>query len=487
LRVCENISRVLAANPTCGWSAVAALLGIIAGAPSAKAGEICTGCISVKLEHPVVVWGPSRHEPDAPVSIIELPDGTFRAFAANGTTVAIDGATPFALGGRSKVVLEPGPAGSPSECGRWLTSVLQDGGALYGLIHNEQHCDYREGETYKSMAIARSEDFGLTWKVLGQIITAGEGPASGRQGGEGDCTAVDGHDGYWYAYCQRLRDWKNTVARAPRNDPAPGKWSKWSGNGWNAPGLGGAAAPLNGAVGMSSAYWTEVDAVLLLATTSSALQLSATKDKLNFATVSEPIILYDANDWKRPAASDLYAYPSMVAQHGFNNIGSHFLLTYTYIPPGLDFTQRYLVIHEASIALGAAPQRPQVRLALSRWTSADGSKWVTTGPPIAAGRSYAFGGQLGYVMTAPSNQSASVKLDECFSARSGNGFLSDAGRCVAEGAERRRVAGFAFRSQQPGTIAIYSCLSRDYERFTSGGADCDSEGTRDRVLGYVFR
>jgi hypothetical protein len=441
----------------------------------------------VKLEHPVVVRGPSRHEPDAPVSIIELRDGTFRAFAANGTTVAIDGATPFALGGRSKVVLEPGPAGSPSECGRWLTSVLQDGGALYGLIHNEQHCDYREGETYKSMAIARSEDFGLTWKVLGQIITAGEGPASGRQGGEGDCTAVDGHDGYWYAYCQRLRDWKNTVARAPRNDPAPGKWSKWSGNGWNAPGLGGAAAPLNGAVGMSSAYWTEVDAVLLLATTSSALQLSATKDKLNFATVSEPIILYDANDWKRPAASDLYAYPSMVAQHGFNNIGSHFLLTYTYIPPGLDFTQRYLVIHEASIALGAAPQRPQVRLALSRWTSADGSKWVTTGPPIAAGRSYAFGGQLGYVMTAPSNQSASVKLDECFSARSGNGFLSDAGRCVVEGAERRRVAGFAFRSQQPGTIAIYSCLSRDYERFTSGGADCDSEGTRDRVLGYVFR
>ena len=132
----------------------------------------------MKLEHPVVVRGPSRYEPDAPVSIIELPDGTFRAFAANAKTVAIDGATPFALSGRSKVVLEPGPAGSPSECGRWLTSVLQGRGALYGLIHNEQHCDYRQGETYKSMAIARSEDFGVTWNVLGQIITADEGPAS---------------------------------------------------------------------------------------------------------------------------------------------------------------------------------------------------------------------------------------------------------------------------------------------------------------------
>lgn len=477
----------LASNGAFGWGAVAVLLGLSAGVTGAAAAEICAECVSVKLEHPVVVRGPSRHEPDAPVSIIELPDGTFRAFAANATTVAIDGATPFALGARSKVVLEPGPAGSASECGRWLTSVLQGRGALYGLIHNEQRCDYRDGQTYKSMSIARSEDLGLTWNVLGQIITADEGPASGRQGGEGDCTAVDGHDGYWYAYCQRLRDWKNTVARAPRSDPAPGKWTKWSGAGWNVPALGGAAAALSGTVGMSSAYWNDTGTVLLLATTSSALQLSATKDKVHFANIPEPIILYDANDWKRPAASDLYAYPSMVAQHGFNNIGRHFFLTYTYIPPGQDFTQRYLVMHEASIVLAATPQRPQVRVALSRWTSSASGRWVTTGPPIAAGRSYAFDGPLGYVMTAPPDQSAGVKLDECFAARSGSGFLTEAGRCEAEGAERRRVAGFAFRSEQPGTIAIYSCLSRDYAQFTSSRADCDNEGTRDRVLGFVFR
>ncbi len=487
MRFYETFARDLAGKYARGWCAIAALLVTAVVGSTAAADEICAECVSVKLEHPVVARGPSRHEPDAPVSIIELPDGTFRAFAANATTLAIDGATPFALGGRAKVVLEPGPAGSPSECGRWLTSVLQGRGALFGLIHNEQRCDYRDGETYKSMSIARSEDLGLTWNVLGQIISADEGPASGRQGGEGDCTAVDGHDGYWYAYCQRLRDWKNTVARAPRADPAPGKWNKWSGNGWNAPGLGGTAAPLNGAVGMSSSYWTEADTVLLLATTSSALQLSATKDKLHFVTISEPIILYDGNDWKRPAASDLYAYPSMVAEHGLNNIGRRFFLTYTYIPPGQDFTQRYLVMHEASLAIASTPQRPQVRVALSRWTSADGGKWVTTGPPIATGRSYTFGGQLGYVMTAPSDQTASIKLDECFLPRSGSGFLAEAGRCVAEGSERRRVAGFVFRSEQPGTIAIYSCLSRDYARFTSNRADCDNEGTRDRVLGFVFR
>jgi hypothetical protein len=472
-------------NKNLGWVSLAALL-VAVGAADAGASELCDECVAVRLEHPVVVRGPSRQEPDAPVSIIELPDGSFRAFAANATTVAIDGATPFALAGRARVVLGPGPAGSAAECGRWLTTVMQGRGFLYGLIHNEQHCNYREGETYKSMSIARSENQGLTWDVLGQIITGDEGSIAGRQGGEGDCTAVDGHDDYWYAYCQRLRDWKNTVARAPRDDPAPGKWKKWSGRGWDAPGLGGVAAALSGSLGMSSAYWTEADAVLLLATTSS-LQLSMSRDKLHFATLSEPIILYDASEWKRPAPTDLYAYPSMVAEHGFNNIARHFFLTYTYIPPGRDFTQRYLVMHEASISLNSTPQRPQVRTALSQWRSADGGKWATTGPAISSDRSYAYDAHLGYVMTAPPKQIPSVKLDECFSARSGGGFLAEAGDCAGQGNERRRVAGYVFRFEQPGTIALYSCSSTDHARFVSNRADCDNAGLDERLLGFALR
>ena len=462
----------------------AGLAGFIAPATAA---EVCPDCVAVRLEHPVVVHGPSRQEPDAPVSMIELPDGNFRAFAANATTVAIDGASPFSLGGQVRTVLGPGPAGSPSDCGRWLTTVLQGRGAIYGLIHDEQHCDYREGETHKSMSIGLSKDLGLTWNDLGQIITADQGYVAGRAGGEGDCTAADGHDGYWYAYCLRLRDWKNTAARAPRDDPAPGKWEKWSGSGWNAPGLGGVAAALEGAVGMSSAYWIEADAIVLLATTPTAMQLSASHDKLHFATLTEPIVLYDANEWKRPAPSDLYAYPSMVAEHGYNNIGGRFYLTYTYIPPGADFTQRYLVVQEAAIALARTPQHPQVRAALSRWISGGDVSWTTTGPAIAAGRSYAYDAQLGYLMTAPPRELPSTMLDECFLPREGRGFVTDAGRCAAEGAERRRVAGYVFRSERPETIPIYSCLSRDYARFTSNRPDCDNAGTRDRMLGYALR
>jgi len=466
---------------------IAMACAIASSATAAAGNELCIECVTLRLERPVVVRGPSRHEPDAPVSMIELPGGGFRAFAANATTVAIDGASPFDLSGQAQTVLGPGPAGSPSDCGRWLTTVLQGGGGLYGLIHDEQHCDYREGETHKSISIGFSKDLGLTWNDLGQIISADQGYVPGRAGGEGDCTATDGHDGYWYAYCLRLRDWKNIVARAPSANPSPGQWMKWSGSGWNAPGLGGVAAALGGQVGMSSAYWTEAGAVLLLATTSLNLQLSLSRDKLRFAALAEPVILYDANDWKRPAPSDFHAYPSMVAEHGFNNVGRRFYLTYTYIPPGEDFTQRYLVVQEAQIALAATPQRPQVRVALSRWKNPSGSTWVTTGPPIAAKQSYAYDTSLGYLMTAPPGHSPGIKLEECFSAGSGRGFLALEDRCNAEGSERRRVAGYAYRYEQAGTTAIYSCLSADYARFTSSRADCDGAGTRDRILGYALR
>ena len=451
---------------------------------AALAKDVCDACIEVRLEYPHVVRGPSRHEPDAPVSLIELPDGHFRAFAANGTTVAIDGATPFDLGGRSQAVLKPGPPGSASECGRWLTTVLQSAGLLYGLIHNEQHCNYRRGETDKSMSIGRSVNEGLSWDVLGQIITANEGPAPGRESGEGDCTAADGHDGFWYAYCQRLSDWKNFVARAGSGDPAPGKWMKWSGSSWNSPGLGGGAAPLDGSIGMSAAYWTDAKAMLVLAAASS-LRLSISTDKVHFAGLAEPIILYDDNEWNRPAPTDLYAYPSMIGEHGFNDIGGHFFLTYTYIPPGADFTQRYLVVHEARIELSTAPRHPQVRVALSQWKNDEGLTWATTGPPIFAGMSFTYDRPLGYVMTAPPQLVPSVKLDECFSARWG-GFLTEAGGCAGEGSERRRIAGYVFRSEQPGTTPIYSCLSARYVRFTSGRPDCGGAGTRDRVLGYAL-
>jgi hypothetical protein len=473
-----------------GGTGLAALLAVLGGADGGRGAELCPSCVVLRLEHPVVVRGPSRHEPDAPVSMVALPDGGFRAFAANATTLAIDGPAPTALTGRAQVVLRPGPPGSAAECGRWLTTVLPAGAFLYGLVHNEQRCRYADNETYKSMSIARSRDYGLTWDVLGQIITGDEGFVAGRPSGEGDCTAVDGHDGYWYAYCQRLRDWKNTVARAPSDDPAPGRWRKWSGRGFDAPGLGGVAAALDRTVGMSAAYWTQTGAVLVMATTASALQLSVSGDKVHFAAVAEPVILYDANDWKRPAPTDFYAYPSMVGALGFNDIARRFFLTYTYIAPGEDFSRRYLVVQPAWIDLARAPQSPQVRVALSRWRTAAGARWTTAAPPIAAegeGEAPTYDAPLGYLMTAPSTPAQTLKLDECFSAPASPGFLAQAGGCAAAGGERRRVAGYVFGSVQPDTVGLYSCVSDDGARFDSNRADCEHAGAQTGLLGFALR
>lgn len=444
----------------------------------------CLQCIDVRLERPVVVRGPSPHEPDAPVSAIKLPDGRYRDFIAGGTTLAVDGATPAALDGPSQTVLGPGPAGGLSDCGRWITSVMQGLSVLYGLVHNETHCDNPKG-SYKWMSIAQSMDDGLRWKVLGPIIS-GDDTDVARSQGEGDCTAVDGHDGYWYAYCLRRRDNATVVARAPIEDPAPGKWRKWTASGWDAAGVGGTGAALKEYVGMSAAYWTDADLVLLLSPNGS-LRLSVSEDKVHFATIGEPLVLYDEDNWQRPAASELYAYPSMIARAGFNNIADHFFLTYMYVPPGADFSQRYLVAQEGRIEASGAAQSPQVRTALSRWIDADGDTWTTSGPTLSPEHNYRFDRGLGYVMTAPPQQAGGVKLDECFSGRTGQGFLAEAGRCVGEGSARRRPGGYVFQSQQPGTIPLYSCQARDNARFVSNRPDCEDEGTGDRLLGFALQ
>jgi hypothetical protein len=479
----------LTENCSIGWRSLAAALAIVSNAAvgSALAGDglpPCLQCIAVRLEHPIVVRGPSDHEPDAPISVIKLPEGHFRGFIGGGTTLAVDGATPVALSGPARAVLKPGPPGSQSDCGRWITTAMQGFGVLYGLIHNETRCNDPKG-AYQWISIAQSRDYGLTWDILGPIITDEEGEMA-RPASEGDCTAVDGHDGYWYAYCMRRRDNRPIVARAPIENPVPGRWMKWSGHGWNAPGLGGAGAGLIGNVGTSSAYWTEGNVILLIAP-SASFRLSISEDKVHFATVAEPLILYDEDNWQRPAPTELYAYPSMVAGQGFNNIADHFFLTYMYVPPDEDFSQRYLVVQEARIRASAEPQSPQVRTALSRWIDSDGRTWTTTGPTMAPGHSYSYDGNLGYLMTAAPPQNTGVKLDECYSDETGIGFLAEAGRCAAEGSKRRRTAGYAFSSEQPGTNPLYNCTFESNAHFVSKRSDCEYKGVRESLLGFALQ
>ncbi|MGE3148525.1 MAG: hypothetical protein AB7K04_05595 [Pseudorhodoplanes sp.] len=468
----------------------AALLGFAADPAQAQA-DNCPGCVSIRVGRPLVVRGPSApkgDQADAPLSVIKLRDGRFRAFTGNTIAYAVDGDTPWALGGPARAVMGPGPKGSLSECGNWITSVVPDGGKLIGLVHNEQACNYKDNQTHKSMSIGVSNDEGLSWNVLGPFITGVDAPQKGKDSGEGDCTAVNGNDGHLYAYCFRISDWRTIVARAPLSDPAPPRWFKWDGSGWKAPGLAGVAAALPPLVGNSASYWMPGKRFLTLATRGS-IRLSLGAEPTRFTTLEEPLILYDSDSWKRPGPSDLYGYPSLIGENGFNQLSEHFFLSYMYLPPGADFDQRFIVMHDVWMKPTKSMAAPQVGVALSRWRRADGLLWTTSGPAIEDGNRLAYTHEktLGFLMTA-NPPAPSVKLAECAGPSSDRPdyLLTEDGSCAREGFRRLRSSGFAYREPRPGTIPLYRCVAPKGFHFASNRSDCENEGVAERLLGHVL-
>ena len=470
---------------------VSAVAEATTGAPAegAAARNFCIACLSVRVERPTVVRGPFPDEIDALVNAIRLDDGTMRGFSANGTTYAIDGATMFAMDGDRRDVLAPGPTGSDADCGRWLNGSVRVGGKLYGLVHQEHACDYAAGSTHKSMAAAVSIDLGLTWTDLGTVIAGSYAPTRGAITGEGDCSMVDGHDGYAYAYCLRNSDWQTIVARAPLTDLGPGGWRKFSGGMWSAAGLGGEADAI-GFIGPGAGYLSS-PARVVAATADhwfGGLRLSFTDDMTDFADLSEPLFPFDEAEWSRPAASELVAYASFVnPEDGSNTIGDRFLLAYTYIPAGEDFASRYLVLQAVALDFHATPVTPQVRLALTRWKRADGAYRTTTGPVAHDLDAFRPDATVAYLLTRPPEGIDSVKLEECARDRAGrvDHVLAPDDTCIDHGYTRLRTAGWAFADDRPGAVAFYLCHdAAALTHFASRAADCEGLGEVENRLGY---
>jgi hypothetical protein len=147
--------------------------------------------IRVRVGVPLVARGPAPNIADAAFTGVGLPGGRFRGFTAAGTTFAIDGKEPYDMGGPAATVLKPGPAGSPSSCGKWINHVELEGKTLFGWVHNETACDYAKyGQTHASMTVAASTDFGLTWKIEGPIIVGTDPPAANKETGDSCMTVV---------------------------------------------------------------------------------------------------------------------------------------------------------------------------------------------------------------------------------------------------------------------------------------------------------
>ncbi|WP_157955730.1 MULTISPECIES: hypothetical protein [Devosia] len=457
----------------------------LAPSPALADEAICVDCISVRVGPPKVVRGPFPDELDATFSAIRLEDGSYRGFTANGATYAVEGASISDMGGSRRAVLEVGEPGSINDCGSWLTSTVRTAETLVGFVHQERACDYGVGRTDKSMAIATSNDNGLTWTNLGTVIAGTDQPLPDQITGEGDCSLVDGHDGFLYAYCLRNTDWQTIVARTPAQYPTD--WRKFHEGGWTEPGLGGAATDI-GFVGTGAGYLEEQDWVAAVATDPwfGGLRLSLSDNKISFVDLDEPLVPIDGADWNRPAPTDLSVYASILdPETGGSTVGNRFVLSYVLVPAGKGFESRYLVHRDVTLAVEATPPPAQAGIALSRWHEPETGRYISTTAPLTGAESaYQFDAIVAYALTRAPDDMLSVKLTECSGSRSGP-LIAMEGKCASLGRAEGRTVGWLLEEQQAGFVPVYLCRADATASYlASANADCEGLGTMETRLGY---
>jgi hypothetical protein len=457
--------------------------------PAAK-GAACDECLSIRVGVPHVVRGPSPGIPDSQFTEIRLPNGRFRGFSASTSTYAIDGSTPTDMSGNAVAVLGKAARGIYGESGKWINHVERSGNILLGWVHDET--GDAPGQGLKSMSLATSKDEGLSWSDLGQIITGKDSWTRGKVTGEGDCGALNGLDGYYYAYCGRTRDGAIIVARAPVSSPGPGKWMKFFEGKWDQPGLGGDSTSLGRGLGTGVARWTTTGETLLLGWTHGGMGLSFSTDHTTFTPLREPLLDLDPGKWNRPDPSEVVAYQVVIdAKTGGNQLSNSWMLVYTYLQPNEGFDKRYLVFRSVSVSISNTPVTPQVGVQLVRWYNANlHDRWSTTAPvPPAKNSSYKLEATSGYLMTAADPAKPSVELEDCVSQWPGHPdhLLEAKGVCEAGHYQRLRTAGWVYSKPQEQTIPLYRCYNpQEHSHFASNSPDCENLGKMERLLGYAL-
>jgi hypothetical protein len=142
-------------------------------------------------------------------------------------------------------------------CGLWWDEQTR---TLHGLIHSEYDRNWdKQGWCSKKTRLAVSKDLGLTWTLVGDVLTralpnAGDYSGPWFEAGPADFDFyVDTRGGYFYVtsannFAPKLGKpnwfvWYSEVARCAIADKmAPGKWFKFRNGTWTEPGLGGKAS-----------------------------------------------------------------------------------------------------------------------------------------------------------------------------------------------------------------------------------------------------
>lgn len=348
----------------------------------------CVACVKIPVGLPIVEQGPVPDKIDNVFTEIELPGRRFRGLTAASVTYAIDGANPMDMRGPLRPVLGRAPKGKYGESGKWINHAERGGNVVWAWVHDETGDAKNQG--LKSMSIAISKDGGLRWKDLGQIITGTDSLTRGRITGEGDCTAVNGGDGYYYAYCWRNTNGAEIVARAPVSDPRPGKWKKFYNGKWDQPGVRGESSGLPKGMGGTAARWTRNGEILWLGWMHGGMGLQFSKDEktfTDFIQFPEPLMDLDSCTWNRPAPCEIVFYQDMLdAKTGGNQLSDSWFMAYMYLQPNEGFDQRYLVFRKVEVSIADAPVTPQVGILLARWYDAKlKDRWATTAAVPAPG------------------------------------------------------------------------------------------------------
>lgn len=260
---------------------------------------------------------------------------------------------------------------------------------------------------------------------------------------------------------------------------------------WDQPGLGGDATSLGNGSGSAVARWTTTGETVLLRWVSGGLGLFFSTDHTTFSNLHEPLLALDPGVWRRPAPSELLAYPVMLdARTGTSQLSNTWMLVYAYWPPYEARDKKYLVFRDVTVSVSSQPVASQVGVLLARWYDASlHDRWSTTAAVPGNYSSYQYEAGSGYLMTMANASKPSVELEDCVSQRPGHPdhLLAEKGFCEAHDYQRLRTAGWVYSQPQQKTVPLYRCYNaREQSHFASNASDCEKLGTMERLLGYAM-
>jgi hypothetical protein len=448
---------------------------------------------------PEIVMGPTTYI-DSPLNAIEV-DGRVRAYVGNVSTALLEGDDVTDLAPTDQLVIGRGDSESDFDwCGAWLDAVAQDPKdpeLLRAWYHAEDDCVYGANQTHKSIAYAESRDGGRTFTKPGypdnQVVRSPTGSAAGHHTGRGAPSIIRRGHYYYMYYLNVLPDLKTvtSVARATvGSGGVPGSWHSYTvdaeGRGsWTAPALDGPAAALDTSVAASSASVHEPSGEVVLVrqnAPSSGIVFQASADGIHFRRLHEPLVPYLASqirdDWSVVDDKQIIGYTSAVALDGSRRWSDTFYLFHMYVFPGDDLHGgRYLVRRQVTVSK-APPDGPWSEVAVSSYNGpGPGADRFESSAPVKPDSP--FREVVAYALATPSPDRQ--PLTECTSA-GGDRFVGVAcGQTATEG----RLVGYAFRDEQPGTVALYRCATDAGDQFATLDADCEG-GRQLSELGYVY-